>query len=124
MGEGKKKVLVVDDEIDIINLITDYLEHENYTVISALDGDTALKLAIAEKPDLITMDIMMANKDGYETCLLLKENKDTSSIPIIVLTGRSSDRAAMAAQSFGADSFLTKPFSLQELKDMVKKYIG
>ena len=124
MGADKKKILVVDDEPDIINLITDFLEHEEYHVISASDGDTALKLAIDEKPDLITMDIMMSNKDGYETCLLLRENEITSSIPIIVLTGRSSERAAMAAQSFGADSFLCKPFHLQELGNMIQQFIG
>lgn len=120
----KKKVLVVDDEVDIINLIKDYLEIQDYSVITATDGDSALKLAIAEKPDLITLDIMMGNKDGYETCLLLRENETTSHIPIIIVTGRSTKQAEMAAQSFGADDYLSKPFELQELMDLVKRFIG
>ncbi|MDX9702895.1 MAG: response regulator [Candidatus Auribacterota bacterium] len=122
--QPKKKILVVDDEVDIVNLIKDYLEINNYSVITATDGDTALKLAFAEKPDLITLDIMMGNKDGYETCLLLRENEGTNHIPIIIITGRSTKQAEQAAASFGADMYLSKPFELQELSNLIKRFIG
>ncbi|MEW6534240.1 MAG: response regulator [Candidatus Auribacterota bacterium] len=124
MADGKKKILVVDDERDIVNLITDFLEGLDFQVVSASDGEKALQIAIAEKPDLITMDIMMSNKDGYETCLLLKENAVTSQIPIIVLTGRNSEQAALAAESFGADYYLSKPFSLEELASVINHLIS
>jgi len=124
MTDTKKKILVVDDEKDIINLITDFLEGLDFQVVSASDGDKALQVAVNEKPDLITMDIMMANKDGYETCLLLKENPTTANIPIIVLTGRNSEQAALAAESFGADYYLSKPFSLDELASVINQLIA
>ncbi|RJP56001.1 MAG: response regulator [Candidatus Auribacter fodinae] len=124
MADEKKKILVVDDERDIVNLITDFLEGLDFQVVSASDGEKALQIAIAEKPDLITMDIMMSNKDGYETCLLLKENAATSQIPIIVLTGRNSEQAALAAESFGADYYLSKPFSLEELASVINHLIS
>lgn len=121
MPENKKKtILVVDDEIDIVELIKEYLQHQNYNVITATDGDSALKLALTHKPDLITLDIMMSNKDGYETCLLLRENETTSAIPVIILTGRASEQAALAAQSFGADSYLSKPFELESLAQEIR----
>ena len=120
----KKKILVVDDEIDIVELIKDYLEHEEYVVLTASNGTSALTLAANERPDLITLDIMMAEKDGYETCLLLKENQTTSGIPIIMVTGRESQQAALAAQSFGADSYLSKPFQLTELREQIQKLLG
>jgi len=120
---AKKTILVVDDEIDIVELIKEYLQHHEYNVITANDGDTALKLALAHKPDLITLDIMMGNKDGYETCLLLRENESTSEIPVIILTGRASDQAALAAQSFGADSYLSKPFELEALANEIRSLI-
>lgn len=120
----RRKILVVDDEADIVNLISDFLQGLDYDVVSASDGEKALQVAIAEKPDLITMDIMMSRKDGYEACLLLKENQTTCSIPIIVLTGRNSEQAALAAQSFGADYYLSKPFQLEELAEVITKLIG
>ena len=116
----KKTILVVDDEIDIVELIKEYLQHQNYNVITATDGDSALKLALTHKPDLITLDIMMGNKDGYETCLLLRENETTSAIPVIILTGGASEQAALAAQSFGADSYLSKPFELEALAQEIR----
>ena len=121
--KAKKTILVVDDEIDIVELIKEYLQHHDYNVITATDGDTALKLALSQKPDLITLDIMMGNKDGYETCLLLRENESTSDIPVIILTGRASDQAALAAQSFGADSYLSKPFELEALANEIRSLI-
>ncbi len=122
--ETKKKILVVDDEVDIVNLIKDFLELHDYSVITATDGDTALRLAVSEVPDLITLDIMMGNKDGYETCLLLRENQTTSHIPIIIVTGRSTKQAEQAAASFGADMYLSKPFELQELIDLIRRFVG
>ena len=122
--KAKKTILVVDDEVDIVELIKEYLQHYDYNVITANDGDTALKLALAHKPDLITLDIMMGNKDGYETCLLLRENESTSEIPVIILTGRASDQAALAAQSFGADSYLSKPFELEALANEIRSLIS
>ncbi len=120
-SEKKKKILVVDDEIDIVEMISEYLHTQNYDVISATDGDTAIELAVNEKPDLITLDIMMGQKDGYETCLLLKESVATSTIPIIIITGRDTKQAELASISFGADGYLSKPFELKELLAKIKE---
>jgi len=124
MAESKKKkILVVDDEVDIVEMITEYLQSQDFDVISANDGDTAIELAVNQKPDLITLDIMMGQKDGYETCLLLKESNATKSIPVIIITGRGTKQAELASISFGADGYLSKPFELRELTDKINELL-
>lgn len=114
------KVLVVDDEVNIVELIKFNLQKENYKVISASDGITGLALAQDNYPDLIILDIMMPGKDGFEVCRALRGNARTASIPIIMLSARGEVVDKILGLEMGADDYMTKPFSPRELLARVK----
>ncbi|MUV37917.1 Nisin biosynthesis regulatory protein NisR [Lentibacillus sp. JNUCC-1] len=111
------KVLVVDDERPIADILQFNLEKEGYDVVCAYDGDEAIELAEAEKPDLILLDIMLPNKDGNEVC---REIRKTQSMPIIMLTAKDSEIDKVLGLELGADDYVTKPFSNRELIARVK----
>jgi two-component system alkaline phosphatase synthesis response regulator PhoP len=111
----KQKVLVVDDEEDIIEILTYNLEKEGYEVSSASDGIKAVKKAAAFKPDVILLDIMMPNQDGVETCRQLRENPDLKNTFIIFLTARSEEYSEVAAFDVGADDYIHKPIKPRAL---------
>jgi two-component system alkaline phosphatase synthesis response regulator PhoP len=115
----KKKVLVVDDELDIVDLLTYNLKKEGYDVISAHNGEEALKKA-ASKPDLIILDLMMPVLDGFETCKRLKNDPSTTSIPVIFLTARSGEVDEVVGLELGADDYIQKPISPRKLVARVK----
>ena len=115
----RKKVLVVDDERDIVDLLTYNLKKEGYDVVSANNGNEALKKA-ASKPDLIVLDVMMPVLDGFETCRRLKADPATSSIPIIFLTARSGEVDEVIGLELGADDYIQKPISPRKLVARVK----
>ncbi|MHA6250304.1 response regulator YycF [Oceanobacillus sp. CAU 1775] len=111
------KILVVDDEQPIADIIQFNLEKEGYQVIVAHDGDEAIKLALDEDPDLILLDIMLPNKDGNE---VLREVRKTKTMPIIMLTAKDSEIDKVLGLELGADDYVTKPFSNRELIARVK----
>jgi two-component system alkaline phosphatase synthesis response regulator PhoP len=111
------KILVVDDEQSIINLVTAYLRQEGYEVYSAMDGPGALKAARAYKPDLIVLDIMLPGMDGIEVLTQLRRE---SEVYVIMLTAKSEETDKIIGLSVGADDYLTKPFSPRELVARVK----
>jgi two-component system response regulator VicR len=111
------KVLVVDDEASIVNIISYNLKKEGYEVITASDGEQGYALAIAERPDLVLLDIMMPGMDGYEVCRKLRE---TSNVPIIMLTARADEVDKVLGLEMGADDYVTKPFGSRELMARVK----
>jgi two-component system alkaline phosphatase synthesis response regulator PhoP len=111
----KQKVLVVDDEEDIIEILTYNLEKEGYEVSSASDGMKAVKKAAVFKPDVILLDIMMPNQDGVETCRQLRENPDLKNTFIIFLTARSEEYSEVAAFDVGADDYIHKPIKPRAL---------
>jgi two-component system alkaline phosphatase synthesis response regulator PhoP len=111
----KQKVLVVDDEEDIIEILTYNLEKEGYEVSSASDGIKGVKKAAAFKPDVILLDIMMPNQDGVETCRQLRENPDLKNTFIIFLTARSEEYSEVAAFDVGADDYIHKPIKPRAL---------
>ena len=116
MGNNQKqRVLVVDDEEDIIEILTYNLEKEGYEVNSASDGITAVKKAATFKPDVILLDIMMPNQDGVETCRQLRENPDLKNTFIIFLTARSEEYSEVAAFVVGADDYILKPIKPRAL---------
>lgn len=115
------KILVVDDELEIRNLLTDYLTGEGYDVIQASNGEEALELAEKEEPQVILLDIMMSGIDGIETCKRLKAEETTRSIPVIMATALW-DTYAEAIEA-GAEDFVTKPFNLAELSHRVKSIL-
>jgi len=115
----KKRVLVVDDEPDIIDLISYNLKKDGYDVLSAGDGNAALVEA-GKIPDLIILDVMMPGLDGFEVCRRLKANLRTSSIPVMFLTARSAEFDEIMGLEIGADDFIRKPISPRKLLVRVK----
>lgn len=111
------KILVVDDEASIVNIISFNLKKEGYAVITASDGEAGLELALSEKPDLVLLDIMMPQMDGYEVCRKIREK---SNVPIIMLTARTDEVDKVIGLEMGADDYVTKPFGNRELMARVK----
>ncbi len=114
------KILVVDDEPNIAELIRFILEKENYTVVSALDGLAGLAVARENRPNLIILDVMLPGKDGFEVCRTLKANPGTAMIPIVMLSARSELIDKILGLEIGADDYVTKPFSPRELLARIK----
>jgi DNA-binding response OmpR family regulator len=111
----KKRVLVVDDERDLVDLITYNLGRNGYTVLPAFDGLAALEIARREVPDLILLDLMMPGLDGTEVARRLKADSRTATIPIIMLTARGEETDVVVGLTLGADDYVTKPFSMKIL---------
>jgi len=111
------KILVVDDEKPIADILQFNLEKEGYDVVCAYDGDEAIRLAEEERPDLILLDIMLPGKDGNEVC---REVRKTQTMPIIMLTAKDSEIDKVLGLELGADDYVTKPFSTRELIARVK----
>lgn len=117
MEYEKKKILIVDDEEHIVELVEEYLQREGFNVVSAGDGASAVGKASTESPDLIVLDIMLPDKDGFE---VLREIRKSSDVPVIMLTARESEVDRVVGLELGADDYLTKPFSPRELVARVK----
>ncbi len=112
-----KKILIVDDERNIVEIIAFNLKKEGYEVLKASDGVEGVALALSENPDLILLDIMMPRMDGYEACKKIREKKAT---PIIMLTARAEEVDKVLGLELGADDYVTKPFGVRELLARVK----
>ena len=130
MAEKKAKILIIDDQPSEVKMVKMALEQANYEVIYAYNGKAGIEKATQEKPDLIVLDIMMPEKDGFIACGELKEGSETSTIPIIVLTSIESSSlifpdAESAADSPHADEYIDKPvdpnFLLKRVERLLKK---
>jgi DNA-binding response OmpR family regulator len=117
-------VLVADDDEDILELVAFRLERSGYEVVRAHDGEEALRLAHERKPDLAVFDVMMPKLDGYELTRRLRADEVTSEIPIILLTARAQDADVQTGFEAGADDYIRKPFSPQELRARVQAILG
>jgi DNA-binding response OmpR family regulator len=117
-------VLAADDDEDILALVAFRLERSGYTVIQARDGQEALELALAEKPDLAVLDGMMPKLDGFELTRRLRAEASTNRMPIILLTARAQDSEVAQGFEAGADDYIRKPFSPQELRTRVQAILG
>ena len=111
----KPRILVVDDEPEIIELVEFNLKQAGYAVTTAADGAEALKKVRAQKPDLIVLDVMLPEMDGFEICKALRLDAATAKVPIIMLTAKASEIDRVLGLELGADDYLTKPFSIVEL---------
>ncbi|HDI51643.1 MAG TPA: response regulator [Bacteroidetes bacterium] len=107
----KEKILIVDDEEDILSLVEYNLKKEGYRTIGVKTGEAALQLVEEETPDLIILDLMLPEMDGLEVCRILKSNENTSDIPIIMLTAKGEETDIVVGLEIGADDYVTKPFS-------------
>ncbi len=121
-NKQNQKVLVVDDESDILEILKYNLEKEGYEVKIANDGEKAVEIAKKFKPNLVLLDIMMPNQDGVETCRQLREAPETSGSFIIFLTARSEEYSEVAAFDNGADDYITKPIKPRALMSRINAY--
>lgn len=119
-----QKVLIADDEENIRNILDFSLSSEGFDVIAASSGEEAYSLAQTEAPALIILDVMMPGQGGIETCRRLKSESRTASIPVVMLTARSSRQDRDESKAAGADGYITKPFSPQKLIDTVQSILG
>ncbi len=110
-------VLIVEDELEIAQLVRDYLKRENYLPILAKDGEEAIRIFRKEKPSLVLLDIMLPKIDGIEVCRILRAE---SNVPIIMMTAKENDTDKIIALGIGADDYVTKPFSPGELMARIK----
>jgi two-component system, OmpR family, alkaline phosphatase synthesis response regulator PhoP len=117
---AKRTVLVIDDEEDLIELVRYNLEMEGFGVLSAVDGESGFSQAVAKKPDVILVDLMLPGVDGLEVCRMLRADSGASGIPIIILTAKASEADRVVGLELGADDYITKPFSPRELIARIK----
>lgn len=120
---GKKKILAVDDEPNILMSIEFILEMEGYEVHTARDGEEALEVAERARPDLILLDINMPRKDGYEVCRMLREKPYMAETKIVMLTAKGQTLEKKKGLEVGADEYVTKPFNAEDLLEKIRKMI-
>jgi len=118
------KVLVVDDEPSVVTIITYALGRKGYHVIQAFDGEQALDAVVAEKPDLVVLDLMMPNVDGWRVYERLKTDPKHKGIKVVVLTGVGEFESQLKSLQFGVDEYLTKPFSATEVAQVVEDVLN
>ena len=117
---AKEKILIVDDEKDIVKLLEYNLKKEGFRTVTAYDGNEALEKAGREHPDLILLDVMLPEVDGLEVCKQIKKDPATRTVPVIMLTARSQETDKVIGLELGADDYVTKPFGVRELLARVK----
>jgi two-component system, OmpR family, alkaline phosphatase synthesis response regulator PhoP len=119
-----KKVLIADDEPNIVTALEFLLQRNGYEVYIARNGEGALKLVEQHHPDLVLLDVMMPLKSGYEVCQRMRERPDWRHIKIVMLTAKGRDVEMSKGLSIGADLYITKPFSTQELIAKINRLLG
>lgn len=118
----KRKILLIDDEEDMVNMLKPYLEAHGYDVIVSYDGKEALK-KIEEKPDLILLDIMMPGMNGLEVLHRLKNNPSTQHVPVIMVTAKGESDYIFKAQDLKATDYIIKPIKLEEMLSLIKRLV-
>jgi len=119
-----KKILVVDDEVDLVETVRFPLEMEGFDVLVSYNGEDALSQARKEKPDLIILDLMLPKLDGYKVCRLLKFDERYKHIPILMLTAKTQEKDKILGKETGADEYITKPFEMDYLMEKVRAYLN
>jgi len=120
---SNKKFLVIDDEVEILETLTVYFKKFNSHILKAENGKEGLRIAIQEKPDLIILDVMLPEVDGYRVCKELKENPKTKNIPVIMLTALAQETDERAGFESGADAYASKPFDFPRLLEEIKRLL-
>jgi DNA-binding response OmpR family regulator len=121
---SQKKILVVDDEADLVETIRFPLQMEGFNVLVSYNGEDALNQARKENPDLILLDLMLPKLDGYKVCRLLKFDERYKHIPILMLTAKTQEKDKLLGKETGADEYITKPFDIDDLMKRVKAYLN
>ena len=115
----KKKILIVDDDVNVSSMIGEFLDRKGFTAITALNGDEGLKAAVEHEPDLILLDICMPKVNGFNLLLALKLVPMTNCIPVIMITGKTDEESRLKASRLGSQDYLVKPFQMEELESRV-----
>lgn len=119
-----QKILVADDEPNIVISLEYLLKREGYTVLVARDGQDALDTITRERPDLVLLDVMMPKKTGFEVCQEVRANEDLQGIKILMLTAKGRDTDVAKGTALGADAYMTKPFATRDLVQKVAQMLG
>lgn len=119
-NQSSTKILVIEDDQNISELIRYNLEAAGYTVLTAHDGETGYQLILTERPNLVVLDLMLPKMDGIEICNRLRRTEDLSQTPVIMVTARGSETDRIVGLEIGADDYMTKPFSVRELEARIR----
>ena len=120
----KKRILIVDDESDFVNMTRFYFENRGYEVFSASDGEEGLKQARSLKPDIVLLDIMMPKMNGYQVCRELKKSPTEPTCHVIMLTAKSQESDKFWGMETGANEYITKPFDIEELEKKINNALS
>ena len=118
------RILVVDDDPEIVTLLSTRLAKRGYKVSTASDGHVALELAKSEKPDVMLLDVMMPGKSGWEVARALKQDPETQSIKIVMVTAIGEKTNSLTSPLYGADAFIDKPFEFEKLEKVIGDLVG
>jgi len=120
----RNRILVVEDEESLLKLESILLSSKGYSVTGVMDGRSALEEVRANKPDLVILDIMLPEVDGFEVCRQIKEDPDTRHIPVLILTAKKNSQDVTRGQQVGCDAYITKPFKSVKVLDMVQDLLS
>jgi len=118
-----KTILVADDDVEILGLVTRHLRSKNVRLLEASDGEEALKIARRDKPDLVILDVMMPGMTGWEVCRAIREDDGMAAVGVIMLTGIGERLNEMTSPLYGADEYLDKPFDFGDLDALVARVL-
>lgn len=121
---SNNKILVVEDEESLLKLESILLTSKGYLVTGVMDGRAALEEIKTNRPDLVILDIMLPEIDGFEVCRRIKENNETKSIPVVMLTAKKSNQDVERGRQVGADAYITKPFRSARVMEVIEGLIG
>jgi DNA-binding response OmpR family regulator len=119
-----KKILIADDEANIVTALEFLLQHEGYEVLIARDGEAALSMIESARPALVLLDIMMPLKSGYEVCKRIRERPELAAIKVVMLSAKGRDAEVNKGMAMGADLYVTKPFSTRELMGQIRRLLA
>ena len=119
-----KRILIADDEPNIVVSLEFLMKREGFDVQVAMDGEAALQAIAAQVPDLILLDIMLPKKDGFEVCQQIRANPQWQSLKVVMLTAKGRDTEVSKGLALGADAYMTKPFSTKDLVAQVRQLLG
>ncbi|CAG0927843.1 MAG: Alkaline phosphatase synthesis transcriptional regulatory protein PhoP [Rhodocyclaceae bacterium] len=119
-----KRILIVDDEPNIVVSLEFLMKREGFDVAVATDGEAALKSVEEKRPDLVLLDIMLPKKNGFEVCQTIRANPGLQAVKIVMLTAKGRDTEVAKGTALGADAYMTKPFSTKDLIAQVRQILG
>jgi len=120
----KNKILIVEDEESLLKLESILLSSKGYNVTGVMDGKAALKEVRLNRPDLVILDIMLPEMDGFEVCRQIKQNPETSNIPVVMLTAKKNSQDLARGQEVGSDAYITKPFKSSKVLDTIQELLS